>query len=315
MKPFVLFLFLMFCHVRGQMQAGSNAEQGDFKYAVQIKYPILIREKRKKDCHCAGAIVHSNWVVTAAHCTHQNGIIQEISIIAGDIWREKSKIPGESQNRREYNASKVIQHPAYDRSIEQSIYYYDIALLYFKDRIDFSSGEVDFIPLPQTPMEMIPAAGDKCTVMGWGSTRIVNEHDSNRRRHLNPSNRLKSAELKVRRWGRKAKLSIGSKTYSSKLINVEFETGGPRPLKGDSGGPLVCKNLKNDDVLYGVLSDIKYANHIVLYQSTTHHLEWIREKMGQQEQLRKKEKWDIISWVLAGVGTFVMAGIAWTYIG
>jgi len=308
MKPFVLFLFLMFCHVRGQMQAGSNAEQGDFKYAVQIKYPILIREKRKKDCHCAGAIVHANWVVTAAHCTHQNGIIQEISIIAGDIWREKSNIPGESQNRREYNASEVIQHPAYDRSIEQSIYYFDIALLYFKDRIDFSSGDVDLIPLPQTPMEMIPATGDECTVMGWGHTWIVNEHDDALRIEGSASRRLKYADIIISGWTATKVFWRSSNAYSTKRIKVNFELEGTRGLQGDSGSPLVCKDSNHEEVLYGVFSGIVFTSHNE-YESVTHHLAWIREKM--EEQVRQDENEERYVLFVAGVAGMVVSWYIW----
>jgi len=286
------------------MQGGTNAEQGKFPYAVQVKYPL--EKNRNKGGHCAGAIIHANWVVTALHCINYYGINQKVSIIAGDIWKKKSDLQGQSQNRREYTATKVVRHPGYDSEINRS--FFDIALLYFKDRIDFKPGVVDLIQLPPTPMEIIPTAGDECTIMGWGDTWIANEHDDALRIEGSASRRLKYADIIISGWTATKVFWRSSNAYSTKRIKVNFELEGTRGLQGDSGSPLVCKDSNHEEVLYGVFSGIVFTSHNE-YESVTHHLAWIREKM--EEQVRQDENEERYVLFVAGVAGMVVSWYIW----
>jgi len=294
MKPFVLLLFLMFCHVRGQVQGGNDAEQGDFPYAVRVKSKYSNCEGQEKGCGCTGTIIHPNWVVTAAHCTETN---RGIKIIAGDIWRKPSKDKEQSKHRKEYTATKMIQHPVWIKSSkkkEDFLQPIDIALLYFKDGITFNPWTQPITYLPA----ITPKTKDECKIMGWGKTSITIHKDGTEEQG-DSANRLKYAKIKVHAVSGAQKFKDSkSNSWYSKLIVIKFETGGVRTLKGDSGGPLVCQDSKNEDVLCGVLSGSDTKSGVSLYSNFETHLKWISgvmsattaEQNNQQGQQRQQER-------------------------
>jgi len=327
MKPFVLLLFLV-QFVRCQIQGGTNATQGQFPYAVQIHQKMV--PWPVPSYICSGAIIHKKWVVTAAHCVRQYKITLKISVIAGDIWRFKHE--GESVHRVEYTADKVIYHPGYDSSIWKfsdwrlSDYHFDIALLYFKNGIEFDdndviNNDVGRIPLPLTawplrPNTNNPSAGDKCNVMGWGMTLIRNGKD------VNLSDRLKWSELRVRGWG--ALFYDVSKKHTSREIRVnfgarKFGAGYTFPLAGDSGGPLVCRNSSGNDVLYGVFYGHFYGGEItddyLVYTSVAYNLKWIYENMGNIEALLQQDVENERKLKVAAVVIGLAGGIWFAYRG
>ena len=320
MKPFVLLLFLMLCHVRGQMQGGTNAKQGEFPYAVQvtgsrINYITTFR--------CTGTIIHRKWVVTAAHCTQKEGTNLNMTITAGDVWREPSKIAF-GRYRREYTATNVIQHPCWNshKHKKNDRPFLDIALLYFKDGITFNpwTRSIDYLPA------ITPKSKDECKVMGWGNT-VIYDYLGDTIQGVS-SRRLKHAKLKVYAQSETKQFKDPKgNTYNSSLIAVMFSSElykkttttrnkfkiekirTVQPLKGDSGGPLVCQN-SNQDVLCGV-SSVRSTEHdesgMAAYNSFEDHLKWINETMmsaytaehnnqqGQQRQQgwqqRQQNRW------------------------
>ena len=328
MKPFVLLLFLMLCHVRGQILGGNWANQGDYPYAVQVKHRYWFWQNLAQTWNehvCGGTIIHDNWVITAAHCVRPDGIVQETSIIAGDIMRHDPQ--GQNQHRREYNTNlcTVIRHPGYsDYNIEYNLrkhynlgfkglyltqdnlmniyadyrHHFDIALIHVRNGIQTNAWTQPFGGF----VSKIIKPGDECTVMGWGNTAFWGFNQAN------PSPRLKHLRVTVRQLANEIVFEnpADSKVYTSQSIEIDFGRNGERTLEGDSGGPLVCKDPKpvtsigrpllrsqekdaksrQDGVLYRVLSGTDDDRNM-LYVSTTHHLEWIREKMGQKEKLRQ----------------------------
>ena len=257
------------------MEGGTDANPKDFPYVVQVNHGKFI---------CAGTIIDPHWVVTAAHCTEDDeGNQKEVKVIAGTVWAQNSHSEGD-----EYHPDNVILHPGYDhdKQVKRNKHYFDIALLYFKEEINFRFEEVDLMELPQS----FELANSKCTVMGWGCTRIENEDDTDKRKHVDVCDRLKYAEMEISGWTGLKEYSHGGERYQSKLIKINFvKYRGPRPLGGDSGSPLICKDSNQREVLYGVYKGISYKGY-VMYTSVNHHLEWIQEKMREQKQQDENQK-------------------------
>ena len=286
MKLLVSLLFVMFCHVRGQMREGEEAENGKFPYAVQVHQKMV--PWPFASCICGGAIIDKKWVLTAAHCVRMYKITLKISVVVGDVLREKGE--GESVNRAEYVADKVIYHPGYDSNVwnpfdwrlfDDKWEYFDIALLYFENEIIFND-HVELINLPS--IRNVPSVQEKCTVMGWGCTEWKKW-----RGHSKPSPKLKYAELEVEGRTPDREEYFKPENKSPAFIVVMTGDDGSQTLKGDSGGPLVCRdpNLK-EDVLCGVLHKGKMNVHD-FYTSVERHREWIEDTQEQQEQKEFQE--------------------------
>ena len=142
------------------------------------------------NCRCTGSIIHKNWVVTAAHCIDRSLLPrQKPSIVVGDIWvQEKYEGREKSEHRKEYNASDVIIHPAYDKDVDT----FDLALLYFeKDITESDNAEVISIQ-PESPYR-----NQECTVMGWGNTDLVESEEDGKPKWVQgqPADRLQYAEV------------------------------------------------------------------------------------------------------------------------
>ena len=281
--------------IRQQLERQNYAGEMQFKYAVRVKYTRSSDEGLTGInwglwTGCGGAILQTKWVVTSARCVRNGGNNQEISIIAGDIWREK--VAGQSKYRKEYKADKVIHHPGFDSNTN-----FDIALLYFKNPIDFNDhvGSIQGAPRKSK----LTKAGRKCKFMGWGSTRIENEVEYDR---------LKYAELNVRRLTIEKPTFVDPDsgiTYMSRFIVVEL--AGMQFLGDDSGGPLACKVSEEEDILYGVFQ--RSSGQYNYYVSIEKHIGWIDNEVGKQEKL-EKEEWERRLKILAGVVAAGLTGLA-----
>ena len=274
MKPLVLLLFVMLSHVSAQMLRGRNAYQGQFKYAVQIKYEHPSCEGYT--CTCGGAILNANWVVTAAHCVlRKDGVNKKISIVAGDVFLNDQ---GEkkSKNRKLYHADKVISHPGYKFVEKKKQRMFDIALVYYKKGIEFNPY------VESIRYEGFPDKDQECTVMGWGNTRIENENDL--------PHRLTYAKLNV---GGSSPIVLykdpyNSKKYLGQIISVKQGRNRKgkkvRTTAGDSGSPLVCKGRKNKNYVCGVVVGTIDKLESTMYASIAIHLKWINDTMDKQRQ-------------------------------
>ena len=172
-------------------------------------------------------------------------------IVAGDIWlNRKDQGRHQSRYRNEYNASNVRIHPGW-ASAKRG--YFDIALLYFEDGIDFNpyTDKIKFRP------QFEPAIDQRCTVVGWGKTQFVvrrTEDDKITWDQSQHSDQLKYAKVRYR-GGRIRAVTIDEKEYEGRKLYADWnEEDGARPLQGDSGGPLVCKNPKGDNILFGLVT-------------------------------------------------------------
>jgi len=283
MKIFIFILLYFACNSMAQMKGGLRAENGEFKYVVQVHWEFAKGQKTRSNC--GGTIIDKHWVITAQHCVNIGKKFRNVYIVAGQIEEEL-------RNNNRIRADALILHESYEIDDKDK---YDIALLYFKKQIPFSEyvNKVQMVDAHKhrRGAKITPPDGKKCVVMGWGCSRFEFEKDS-KLKCSEPTGALMYDDVPVVSC-RKDGFFVDA---DHNMCVGEGDNGG-QIGSGDSGGPVVCKNDNGVDRLYGVLGEVltigdhySMTNGVRLANQKLNI--WIKDKTGKKPIL--KENQDVI---------------------
>ena len=202
--------------------AGSLAASGEFPFMVSVQRTDFAGTPVNKHS-CGGSLIDRSWVLTAAHCVKQNGVVlntSQLSLIIG-----RTKLTSASGQIR--SVAQIIPHPQFVEK-NQAVFGLparDVALL----RLSTPS-TMPVLRLGQPSYRDLWEPGDNTIAIGWGATSLGNPAVDDLRK-VNLAVILDSVTAQPNVWGtafeRSNMVSAGSLAFN-----------GPGICKGDSGGPL-----------------------------------------------------------------------------
>uniref|UniRef100_A0A3Q3W1E2 Coagulation factor IX n=1 Tax=Mola mola TaxID=94237 RepID=A0A3Q3W1E2_MOLML len=133
---------------------------GDVVIPGEIPWQTALIIRSSGKVFCGGTILSDRWVITAAHCLLE---------VQGAFYIRAGKINRDTEQNYEVLEQHI--HPRYNSSI--SLYNHDIALIYLKSPIAFSTTVRPICIGPRAFTEYLVKEYSPATVSGWGRTRFL----------------------------------------------------------------------------------------------------------------------------------------------
>ncbi|XP_012518017.1 PREDICTED: mannan-binding lectin serine protease 2 isoform X2 [Propithecus coquereli] len=242
----------------GRIYGGQKAKLGDFPWQV-----LLLGETT-----AAGALIHDNWILTAAHAVYKHK--EDASSLDIRMGALKRLSPHYTQAW----AEAVFIHEGYthDAGFDN-----DIALIKLKDKVVINSN-ITPICLPKKEAESFMGTNDIGTTSGWGLTQ---------RGYLARS--LMFVDIPIVDH-QKCTAAYEKKPYpggrvTGNMLCAGLESGGKDSCRGDSGGALVF--LDNETQRWFVGGIVSWgsvncgeAGQYGVYTKVSNYIPWIKNIMN-----------------------------------
>jgi len=245
----------------------NGIESNKNAWPWQVSLELDLSTHGKIGHWCGGVLIHSSWILTAAHCV-ENKLVRELGT---EVWTAVLGSGHRSfQNLVSLPIIKIVVHPKFAN------YDNDIALL----KIPWDPQLQHYAPvcLPissETKNETFH--GINCVATGWGRTEMSGPLQD----------RLRHVELKVidnqhcaDMYGMKYNIKVDQDMH---LCAGPILSGGKGTCIGDSGGPLQCNMKDGRWYLAGLTSfgsGCAKPGFPDVFTRLTHYIEWINSTLA-----------------------------------
>ncbi|XP_048797381.1 hepatocyte growth factor activator isoform X1 [Lagopus muta] len=246
--------------VRPRIVGGSSSLPGSHPWTAAI----YIGES-----FCAGTLIQTCWVVSAAHCFANSPQKSSIKVVLGQHFFNRT-----TDVTQTFEIEKYILYPQYSVFSPTE---HDIALVKLKkngQRCAVKSQFVQPICLPES--NTIFPDQFKCQISGWGHKHenITGYSDVLQETlvPIIPEEKCRSPEI----YG----TEISENMFCAGYLDSKSDA-----CQGDSGGPLACEN-NEISYLYGVISwgdGCARINKPGVYTRVTNYVNWINERIAPRK--------------------------------
>ncbi|XP_059844637.1 granzyme K-like [Hypanus sabinus] len=250
----LIVVFLAPAYPGAEIIGGHEVERHSRPYMASLQ---LHFRNRSFVPYCGGALIRPDWVLTAAHCEQTIESDQILLAVLGDHSLSKHV-------RSEQRLRIIKQIPV--TKLNNRTMKDDIMLLQLETDAKINQ-DVNVLNLPKGGITDMKS-GTRCTVAGWGKTKINNYSDT-----------LQEVEVKVidRRECNSMCYYNQHPKITRNMICVGDSKGSVNACHGDSGGPLICDKMYTGIVSFGTI-DCQYPAVYTLL--TKKYIDWIQDTIG-----------------------------------
>ncbi|XP_061922140.1 hepatocyte growth factor activator isoform X2 [Entelurus aequoreus] len=236
---------------RGRIVGGNAALPGTHPWMAAIYYG--------ESEFCAGTLIASCWVVSAAHCLFRNPLTSQLRVVLGQHHFNVS-----GRDTRTFGVDKYI-FPKQFSTFNPMLH--DIVLIKLKKQDGRCVKRTQFIrPICLPDGNVSFPDGYCCTISGWGRLHEKADGYSN----------LQEAGVRLIRHDVCRKPEVFGNHVTANMICAGLN-GCVDACQGDSGGPLAC--TRNDvSFLYGIISwgeGCGNSKKPGVYTKVANYMDWI----------------------------------------
>ncbi|XP_075194753.1 vitamin K-dependent protein C [Anomaloglossus baeobatrachus] len=249
-----------------RLTGAKKGRKGDSPWQALLLY--------EKKFHCGGVLIHTSWVLTAAHCFKQPG---KYFIRLGEYDRRTLE-----DTEQQMFVTKIITHSKYKAETADN----DIALLRLSQPAVYTKYVLPIcLPSYGLAEAKLTLEGTETIVTGWG-----NQDES----HRNRSNILSYIQIPI--VPNENCSTVMQSHVTTNMLCAGRLGDNQDACGGDSGGPMVT-HFGDTWFLVGLVSwgeGCGRLDNFGIYTKVNHYLPWIQQQLTKYEADEKKMKSRIV---------------------